>query len=70
MTLFIALGAVALLAGLAVLTTGLRAPVGEPRRAAMTIGGTMAAAFGIILVGFAIAWSLAAPVELNSGAAQ
>lgn len=59
MTLFIALGAIALVAGLALLATGLRAPVGEPKRAAMTIGGTMAAAFGLILVGFAVAWQRA-----------
>jgi hypothetical protein len=70
-TAFVIVGAVVALAGLAVLVTGLRTPEGEPKRQAMMIGGTMAAAFGIVIAGFAIAYQAAAPLDLNSaGAAQ
>ena len=66
MTAFVVLGAIVALAGLAVLATGLRTPLGEPKRQAMMIGGTMAAAFGIVIAGFAIAYESAAPLDLNS----
>jgi hypothetical protein len=36
----------------------------------MLIGGMMAAAFGIVLAGFAIAYNAAAPLDLNAGATQ
>ena len=67
MTGFIVLGATVAIAGLAVLIAGLRAPVGEPRRSAMMIGGTMATAFGFVIAGFAIAYESAPPLDLNSG---
>jgi hypothetical protein len=70
LTGFIVLGATVAIAGLAVLVAGLRAPVGEPKRNAMLIGGTMATAFGVIIGGFAIAYESAPPLDLNSGAAQ
>ena len=70
MTGFIVVGAVVALLGLAVLVAGLRAPVGEPRRNAMLIGGTMATAFGVIIGGFAIAYESAPPLDLNSGGSQ
>ncbi|HEX6740558.1 MAG TPA: hypothetical protein VF079_02035 [Sphingomicrobium sp.] len=65
MSMFVALGAPALIAGLAVLVMGLRAPAGEPKRTAMLIGGTMAAAFGLVIAGFAIAWELTPPLDLG-----
>ena len=68
MTGFIALGAVAGLAGLALLVTAIRHQ-GErqPKYAAMLIGGMMMTAFGIIIAGFAIAYQRAAPLDLNAG---
>ena len=56
MTAFLALGALLLALGLAVLIAGLRTAEGRPRRAAMMIGGMMATALGLLLGGFAIAW--------------
>jgi hypothetical protein len=70
MTAFVLLGSAALLGGLAVLVTGLRAPTAAPRRAAMLIGGMMLTAFGLVLAGFAIAYQTAAPLDLNEGTAQ
>ena len=68
---FIALGILAALAGLAVLATGIRHQ-GErqPKYAAMLIGGMMLTAFGIIIAGFAIAYRLSAPLNLNAGAGR
>ena len=70
MTGFIVVGAIVALLGLAVLVAGLRAPVGQPRRNAMLIGGTMATAFGVIIGGFAIAYQSAPPLDLNSGGSK
>ena len=71
MSLFIALGALALLAGVAMVVTAIRGPVGEqPTSAAMLIGGMMLTAFGLFLGGFAIAYQNAAPLDLNSGATR
>jgi Ca2+/H+ antiporter len=68
---FIALGAVALLAGLALLVTGIRKHEGqEPKHVAMLIGGMMLTAFGLVIAGFAIAYQNAAPLDLNTGAAR
>lgn len=65
MTGFIVLGATVAIAGLAVLVAGLKSPVGEPRRSAMMIGGTMATAFGVVIAGFAIAYESAPPLDLG-----
>jgi len=67
LTVFIVSGALVAIIGLVVLATGLRTPIGQPKRAAMMIGGMMIAAFGLIIGGFAIAWQAAAPLDLNSG---
>jgi hypothetical protein len=68
---FIPLGAVALLAGLVVLVTGIRKHQAQhPKHVAMLIGGMMLTAFGLILAGFAIAWETAPALDLNSGAAR
>ena len=70
MTGFIVLGAIAAVVGLAVLVGGLKSPVGQPKRTAMLIGGTMATAFGVIIAGFAIAYESAPPLDLNAGGNQ
>jgi len=65
--LFVAVGAVALVAGLAMLTVALRGGVGErPRNTILLIAGMMATAFGLILGGFALAYNAAAPLDLNA----
>ena len=71
MSAFVLIGIVFALAGLALLVTAIRhRHEGEPRHAAMLIGGMMATAFGIVLAGFAIAYDAAAPLDLNTGAAR
>ena len=58
--LFVAIGAASLLLGLAVLVAALRgAPGTDPKSTAMLIGGMMATAFGLLMAGFAIAYSTA-----------
>ena len=68
---FIAAGAVALVAGLVLVVTGIRKHEAQhPRHVAMLIGGMMLTAFGLIIAGFAIAYQSAAPLDLNAGAAR
>jgi hypothetical protein len=68
---FIAVGFLAALAGLAVLVTAIRNQgKREPKYAAMLIGGMMLTAFGIIIAGFAIAYRLSGPLDLNAAAAR
>jgi Ca2+/H+ antiporter len=68
---FVPLGAVALLAGLALLVTGVRKHQAQhPKHVAMLIGGMMLTAFGLVLAGFAIAYEIASPLDLNQGAAR
>jgi hypothetical protein len=56
--LFVAIGALALLIGLALLVMAIRgAPGTDPRSTAMLIGGMMIATFGLLMAGFAIAYS-------------
>ena len=71
MSWFVPLGAVALLAGLALLVTGVRKHQAQhPKHVAMLIGGMMLTAFGLVLAGFAIAYQTAAPLDLNAGGAE
>ena len=71
MSAFIALGAIALLAGLTLLVTAIRKHEAQhPKHVAMLIGGMMLTAFGLILAGFAIAYQNAAPLDLNTAAAR
>ena len=71
MNVFIPLGIVILLGGLAILVTGIRRHKEQhPKHVAMLIGGMMMTAFGIIIAGFAIAYQNAAPLDLNAGGAQ
>lgn len=66
---FVALGVLAALTGLVILVTAIRNQgKREPKYAAMLIGGMMLTAFGIIIVGFAIAYQRATPLALNAAA--
>ena len=67
MNVFIPLGIVILLGGVAILVTGIRRHKEQhPKHVAMLIGGMMMTAFGLIIAGFAIAYERAAPLELNA----
>ena len=67
MTLFIILGAIAALAGAALLVKAIRHQREQrPRYAAMLIGGMMLTAFGLILGGFALAYNSAKPLDFNA----
>ena len=62
--LFVAVGAIALLGGLALLFTALRHHrANHPKGVAMLIGGMMVTAFGLMLGGFAIAYTAAGPAR-------
>jgi Ca2+/H+ antiporter len=68
---FVIIGAVALIAGLAFLVTGIRKHKAQhPKHVAMLIGGMMLTAFGLVIAGFAVAYQNAAPLDLNAGATQ
>jgi cytochrome c biogenesis protein CcdA len=71
MTLFIIIGALCVITGLALLVIAIRHQNEQhPRYAAMLIGGMMMTAFGLVIAGFAIAYQRAAPLDLNAGAAR
>lgn len=71
MTVFVIVGALALIVGLVLLITAIRhQSEQQPRYAAMLIGGMMMTAFGLVIGGFAIAYQRAAPLDLNTGAVQ
>ena len=62
--LFVAVGAIAVLGGLATLVTALRRHrANHPAGVAMLIGGMMVTAFGLLLTGFAIAYTTAGPLD-------
>jgi uncharacterized membrane protein HdeD (DUF308 family) len=64
LTLFIAIGILALIAGGTMLVTGIRSHQAQhPKHVAMLIAGMMIAAFGLLLGGFAIAYSAAGPSD-------
>jgi hypothetical protein len=68
---FVPVGLVAILAGGALVVSGIRKHEAQhPRHVAMLIGGMMLTAFGIVIAGFAIAYNAAAPLDLNTGATQ
>lgn len=70
--LFVAIGAVAFVAGLAMLVRAIRSgDVGEqPKPTAMLIAGMMITAFGLLMAGFAIGFALSEPLDLNAEAAS
>jgi len=58
--LYVAIGSVSLVIGLGVLFLAIRgAPGTDPKSTAMLIAGMMITAFGLLLAGFAIAYSTA-----------
>ena len=65
--LFVAVGAAALIGGLALLFIAIRKAnhpqANNPARVAMLIGGMMVTAFGLLLSGFAIAYATAGPAR-------
>ena len=64
MTGFVVIGAIALVAGLALLVTGIRKHEAQhPKHVAMLIAGMMITAFGLLLGGFAIAYTAAGPAR-------
>ena len=67
MILFIILGGIAAIGGIAMLVAALRGGVGtNPKSTALLIAGMMATAFGLVIAGFAIAYESAAPLDLNA----
>ena len=69
--LFVAVGALALVAGVVMMIVGLRAGVeGQPRNTMLLIAGMMATAFGLILGGFAVAYATTDPLDLDAAGAQ
>ena len=69
MILFIILGAIAAIAGAALLVKAIRHQREQrPRYAAMLIGGMMLTAFGLIIAGFAIAYNSTKPLDFNTAA--
>ena len=67
--LYVAIGAIALVAGIGVLVSAIRSKPGEsPKATAMLIGGMMLAAFGLLMGGFAIGYAIGEPLDLNQGA--
>jgi hypothetical protein len=63
-TLFLILGPIAMLAGIATMIVAIRGGVGEnPKSTAMLIGGMMATAFGILLTAFAVGDSTGAALH-------
>ena len=62
--LFVSIGAAALIGGLVLLFTALHNHrANHPKGVAMLIGGMMVTAFGLMLGGFAIAYTAAEPVR-------
>ena len=67
MNFFVRLGVLILVAGLALLVTGIRRHREQhPKHVAMLIGGMMMTAFGLVIAGFAIAYQRTAPLDLNA----
>ena len=68
MSAIVILGAIVALAGIAVVVFAIRnrGDGEDPKANAMLIAGTMAAAFGIVIAGFSIAYNAAEPLDLNS----
>jgi hypothetical protein len=65
---FLVVGSIVALIGIAavVLAVRNRGSGDDPKTNAMLIGGTMAAAFGIVIAGFSVAYQSAAPLDLNT----
>ena len=72
MTGFVVLGSIVALAGIAAVVFAIvnRGDGDDPKTNAVLIVGTMAAAFGVVIAGFAIAYQSAAPLDMNTGASR
>lgn len=68
--LFVGIGAVSLLVGLAVMVAAFRQGRESPKGVAMLIAGMMATAFGLLMAGFAIAYSTGEQLDLNAEAVR
>ena len=67
---YVAIGALAVIAGLVMLVRAIRGRPGEsPRATAMLIAGMMITAFGLLMAGFAIGFALSKPLEFNNAEA-
>jgi uncharacterized membrane protein HdeD (DUF308 family) len=68
MSLFVPVGIVAALAGVAMVVIAIRnrGDGEDPRTNALLIGGTMLTAFGLVIAGFAIVYQQSAPIALNA----
>jgi hypothetical protein len=67
LSFFVPLGVILAVVGIAMLAIAVRHHgEGQPKHAAMLIGGMMTTAFGIVIAGFAIAYQRAAPLDLNA----
>ena len=65
--LFVVVGAIALIAGLGMMTVAIRSGANaRPRNTMLLMAGMMATAFGLILAGFAIGYATTKPLDLNS----
>lgn len=69
---YIVVGIIAFLAGLAMLAMALRrrGDSDDPKAAAMLIAGMMVTTFGLLLCAFWIAFATGAPADLNAEAAR
>ena len=68
---FIIVGIIAAIAGIVLVVTGIRrGPDAQPKNMVMLIGGMMLTAFGIVLAGFSIVYTNAAPLDLNAGGSR
>ncbi|MCL6699149.1 hypothetical protein LZ496_10205 [Sphingomonas sp. NSE70-1] len=64
--IYVAIGVVAMLGGLAMLYRAIRGRPGEnPKATAMLIAGMMITAFGLLMAGFAIGFAVSEPLDLN-----
>ena len=67
--LFVAIGAIAFVAGFTMLLRAIRGRPGEdPKSTAMLIAGMMITAFGLLMAGFAIGFAQGEPLDLNAEA--
>ena len=72
MTAFLILGSVVAIVGIGSVVFAIRnrGSGDDPKTNAMLIAGTMAAAFGIVIAGFSVAYQSAGPLDLNTTEAQ
>lgn len=67
--LFVAIGGLAFLVGIAMLVRAIRdRPGTSPGATAMLIAGMMVTAFGMLMAGFAIGFATSEPLDLNAEA--